>query len=185
MMLARATAHEHAGKTVLAEYAFALAEQHKTKAVYTAPVKAISNQKFRDLGEKFDVGLLTGDVQLKAEANCLIMTTEVLRSMLYRCAKPKKPGWQNSVTFFSWDLGLLWNEIMHSTCNSATLPSEDLRAWVQGPCCHHRSSLNLKPPHPDVRGTAFWTTMLLMQIVWTSVLLQGCECGARHRMGHF
>jgi antiviral helicase SKI2 len=69
---------------VLAEYAFALAELHKTKAVYTAPVKAISNQKFRDLGKKFDVGLLTGDVQIKPEANCLIMTTEVLRSMLYR-----------------------------------------------------------------------------------------------------
>lgn len=77
--------HACAGKTVLAEYAFALSELHKTKAVYTAPVKAISNQKFRDLGEKFDVGLLTGDVQIKPEANCLIMTTEVLRSMLYRC----------------------------------------------------------------------------------------------------
>lgn len=77
-----------AGKTVLAEYAFALAELHKTKAVYTAPVKAISNQKYRDLGEHFDVGLLTGDVQIRPEANCLIMTTEVLRSMLYRCGSP-------------------------------------------------------------------------------------------------
>lgn len=56
--------------------------------MYTAPVKAISNQKFRDLGKKFDVGLLTGDVQIKPEANCLIMTTEVLRSMLYRHALP-------------------------------------------------------------------------------------------------
>lgn len=65
-----------------------MAELHKTKAVYTAPVKAISNQKFRDLGKKFDVGLLTGDVQIKPEANCLIMTTEVLRSMLYRHALP-------------------------------------------------------------------------------------------------
>ena len=63
-----------------------MAELHKTKAVYTAPVKAISNQKFRDLGKKFDVGLLTGDVQIKPDANCLIMTTEVLRSMLYRHA---------------------------------------------------------------------------------------------------
>lgn len=81
--------HVCAGKTVLAEYAFALCELHKTKAVYTAPVKAISNQKFRDLGAKFDVGLLTGDVQIKPEANCLIMTTEVLRSMLYRCFPPR------------------------------------------------------------------------------------------------
>lgn len=71
---------------MLAEYAFALAELHKTKAVYTAPVKAISNQKYGDLKDSFDVGILTGDVQIKPEASCLIMTTEVLRSMLYRSA---------------------------------------------------------------------------------------------------
>lgn len=88
---AQRAAYARAGKTVLAEYAFALAELHKTKAVYTAPVKAISNQKYRDLGEHFDVGLLTGDVQIRPEANCLIMTTEVLRSMLYRRAPSLRP----------------------------------------------------------------------------------------------
>ena len=61
--------------------------QHCTRAVYTSPIKAISNQKFRDFTEKkFDVGLLTGDVSVKPEASCLIMTTEILRSMLYRSA---------------------------------------------------------------------------------------------------
>jgi len=54
--------------------------------VYTAPIKTISNQKYRDLCGKFDVGLLTGDVSLRPEASCLIMTTEILRSMLYRGA---------------------------------------------------------------------------------------------------
>jgi antiviral helicase SKI2 len=79
-------AHTSAGKTVVAEYAFALATKHCTRAVYTAPIKTISNQKYRDFCGKFDVGLLTGDVSIRPEATCLIMTTEILRSMLYRGA---------------------------------------------------------------------------------------------------
>ncbi|OMO90526.1 hypothetical protein COLO4_19087 [Corchorus olitorius] len=79
-------AHTSAGKTVVAEYAFALASKHCTRAVYTAPIKTISNQKYRDFCGKYDVGLLTGDVSLRPEASCLIMTTEILRSMLYRGA---------------------------------------------------------------------------------------------------
>ena len=80
-------AHTSAGKTVVAEYAIALASKHMTKAIYTSPIKALSNQKFRDFKSEFgDVGILTGDVQINAEASCLIMTTEILRSMLYRGA---------------------------------------------------------------------------------------------------
>eukprot|EP00058_Branchiostoma_floridae_P003353 XP_002588841.1 hypothetical protein BRAFLDRAFT_99541 [Branchiostoma floridae] len=59
-------------------------ENHDSVTVYTSPIKALSNQKFRDFKQTFeDVGLLTGDVQLRPEAACLIMTTEILRSMLY------------------------------------------------------------------------------------------------------
>lgn len=82
-------AHTSAGKTVVAEYAIAMANRNMTKTIYTSPIKALSNQKFRDFKETFtdvDVGLITGDVQINPEANCLIMTTEVLRSMLYRGA---------------------------------------------------------------------------------------------------
>ena len=80
-------AHTSAGKTVVAEYAIALAAKHMTKAIYTSPIKALSNQKFRDFRNEFeDVGILTGDVQIRPEASCLIMTTEILRSMLYRGA---------------------------------------------------------------------------------------------------
>lgn len=80
-------AHTSAGKTVVAEYAIALAARHRTKAIYTSPIKALSNQKFRDFRNTFDdVGILTGDVQINPEASCLIMTTEILRSMLYRGA---------------------------------------------------------------------------------------------------
>ena len=53
--------------------------------MYTSPIKTISNQKFRDFTRRgFDVGLLTGDVSIRPDAPCLIMTTEILRSMLYR-----------------------------------------------------------------------------------------------------
>lgn len=82
-------AHTSAGKTVVAEYAIAMAKRNMTKTIYTSPIKALSNQKFRDFKEDLegvDVGLITGDVQINPEANCLIMTTEILRSMLYRGA---------------------------------------------------------------------------------------------------
>lgn len=77
-------AHTSAGKTVVAEYAIALSLRHMTKTIYTSPIKALSNQKFREFKHKFkDVGLVTGDVQIGQDANILVMTTEILRSMLY------------------------------------------------------------------------------------------------------
>jgi hypothetical protein len=81
-------AHTSAGKTVCAEYAIALARKHCTRAIYTSPIKALSNQKYRDFKDNFgeDVGLITGDLQIGADSSCLIMTTEILRSMLYRGA---------------------------------------------------------------------------------------------------
>lgn len=62
---------------------------HYRSAIYTSPIKALSNQKFRDFKQTFSsssVGILTGDVQINPEASCLIMTTEILRSMLYKGA---------------------------------------------------------------------------------------------------
>merc|ERR1712072_581225 len=78
-------AHTSAGKTVVAEYAIALALRDKQRVIYTSPIKALSNQKYRDLQEEFeDVGLMTGDVTINPHATVMIMTTEILRSMLYR-----------------------------------------------------------------------------------------------------
>lgn len=75
-----------AGKTVVGEYAVALALATGRKAFYTTPIKALSNQKYADLvaahGED-QVGLLTGDVSRNGEAPVVVMTTEVLRNMLY------------------------------------------------------------------------------------------------------
>ena len=82
-------AHTSAGKTVVAEYAIAMTKRNMTKTIYTSPIKALSNQKFRDFKQDFEdveIGLITGDVQINPEANCLIMTTEILRSMLYKGA---------------------------------------------------------------------------------------------------
>ena len=58
------------------------------RVIYTSPLKALSNQKYRELYEEFqDVGLMTGDVTINPTASCLVMTTEILRSMLYRGAE--------------------------------------------------------------------------------------------------
>lgn len=76
-------AHTSAGKTVVAEYAIAMARRSMTKVVYTSPIKALSNQKYRDFSLEFgDVGLITGDVQVHTDASCLILTTEILLQML-------------------------------------------------------------------------------------------------------
>ena len=79
------SAHTSAGKTVVAEYAIALALRAHQRVIYTSPIKALSNQKFRELNEEFgDVGLMTGDITINPSAGCLVMTTEILRNMLYR-----------------------------------------------------------------------------------------------------
>lgn len=79
------SAHTSAGKTVVAEYAIAQCLKNTQRIIYTSPIKALSNQKYREfLAEFGDVGLMTGDVTINPTATCLVMTTEILRSMLYR-----------------------------------------------------------------------------------------------------
>ncbi|KAJ1434490.1 P-loop containing nucleoside triphosphate hydrolase protein [Ochromonadaceae sp. CCMP2298] len=69
-------AHTSAGKTAVAEYAIAKSLKNGQRVIYTSPIKALSNQKYRDLLEEFgDVGLMTGDMTLNPNATCLIMTT--------------------------------------------------------------------------------------------------------------
>ena len=75
------------GKTTVAEFAVMLARRERDQRIfYTAPIKALSNQKFRELcavyGEE-EVGLLTGDVNVRGDAPIIVMTTEVLRNMIY------------------------------------------------------------------------------------------------------
>ncbi|MHC6230891.1 DEAD/DEAH box helicase [Arthrobacter sp. MMS24-T111] len=75
-----------AGKTIVGEFAIYLALQRGLKAFYTTPIKALSNQKFSELAAKYgadNVGLLTGDTSINGDAQVVVMTTEVLRNMLY------------------------------------------------------------------------------------------------------
>lgn len=93
-------------------YAVALALKENQRVIYTTPIKALSNQKYRELLEEYgDVGLMTGDVTLNPEASCLVMTTEILRSMLYRGSEiMREVGW---VIFdeihYMRDEGMLFN----------------------------------------------------------------------------
>lgn len=134
-------AHTSAGKTVVAEYAFALASKHCTRAVYTAPIKTISNQKYRDFCGKFDVGLLIGDVSLRPEASCLIMTTEILRSMLYRGADIIRDiEWVifDEVHYVNDVRGVVWEEVIimlprhiNFVLLSATVPNTiEFADWI-------------------------------------------------------
>src|SRR5258708_22769951 len=72
------------GKTVVAEYAVFRARERGRRAFYTTPIKALSNQKYRDFTKQYgeDVGLLTGDVVENPGGRILVMTTEVVRNML-------------------------------------------------------------------------------------------------------
>ncbi len=75
-----------AGKTVVGEFAVSLALRQGTRCFYTTPIKALSNQKYHDLVDAHGedaVGLLTGDVSINSSADILVMTTEVLRNMIY------------------------------------------------------------------------------------------------------
>jgi len=136
-------AHTSAGKTVVAEYAIAMARRHLTRAVYTSPIKALSNQKYRDFKDKFeDVGLITGDVSVNPDAACLTMTTEILRSMLYRGA--------DTIRDIEWvvfdevhyvndaERGVVWEEVIillpdriNLIFLSATTPNiEEFSDWI-------------------------------------------------------
>ncbi|CAL5036251.1 unnamed protein product [Urochloa decumbens] len=79
------SAHTSAGKTVVALYAIAMSLRNQQRVIYTSPIKALSNQKYREFKEEFsDVGLMTGDVTIEPNASCLVMTTEIWRSMQYK-----------------------------------------------------------------------------------------------------
>lgn len=108
-----------AGKTVVGEFAAYLAMSQGKKCFYTAPIKALSNQKFSDFKEMFgdsNVGLLTGDTSINSEANIVVMTTEVLRNMIYADSKTL-----NNLQFVVMDevhyladkfRGAVWEEIL-------------------------------------------------------------------------
>ncbi|KAI5168242.1 ATP-dependent RNA helicase DOB1 [Nematocida sp. AWRm78] len=137
------SAHTSAGKTLVAEYAIHLSIQRKQRVIYTSPIKALSNQKYRELNEKFgDVGLMTGDVTLNPDSTCIVMTTEILRNMIYRGTEILRET--HFVVFDEVhymrdrERGVVWEEtiiLLPSTIRfiflSATIPNaEEFARWI-------------------------------------------------------
>jgi ATP-dependent RNA helicase HelY len=134
------------GKTVVAEYAIELALAEGGKAFYTTPLKALSNQKFGDLIRQHGadrVGLLTGDNSINGDAPVVVMTTEVLRNMIY-AASPALTGLRYVVldeVHYLQDpyRGAVWEEVIihlprevRVVCLSATVSNaEEFAAWVE------------------------------------------------------
>ena len=98
------TAHTGSGKTLPAEFAIEYFVAQGKKVIYTAPIKALSNQKFYEFTQKFPAisfGIFTGDIKTNPEADVLIMTTEILMNTLY--AKNRKDITSSSKSLFEMD----------------------------------------------------------------------------------
>jgi len=81
------TAKTGSGKTLVGEYQIAYSLKHQKRIFYTTPIKSLSNQKFHDLKKLFpeaSVGILTGDIKFNPEADIIVMTTEILRNLLFK-----------------------------------------------------------------------------------------------------
>lgn len=134
-----------AGKTAIAEYVIKETILKKEQVIYTAPIKALSNQKFRDFQSIFgdNVGILTGDVSINAHAPLLIMTTEIFRNKIldqpqalksyswvifdeihYIDNQERGTVWEESLIFLPPDMKIL--------ALSATIPNiEEFAAWIE------------------------------------------------------
>lgn len=133
------------GKTVLAEVAMEESLRLKGMAIYTAPIKALSNQKFRDFYLHYSqkIGILTGDVTLNPQAPLLIMTTEIYRNSLYeekgRFAQCRWVIFDEVHYLDDPERGTVWEEALLLTPSqtnilalSATIPNaRQLAAWIE------------------------------------------------------
>ena len=134
------------GKTVVAEYGIETARRSGRRAFYTAPLKALSNQKYRDLTARYgggNVGLLTGDNAVDGDAPTVVMTTEVLRNMIYAGSSALDDLGLvvlDEVHFLQDTYrGPVWEEVIvhlprhvQLVCLSATVSNTtELAAWIQ------------------------------------------------------
>ena len=134
-----------AGKTLVADYAIERALEGKRRVVYTSPVKALSNQKYRDFREAYGetaVGLMTGDVTIQPDALLLVMTTEIFRNTIFEA--PERLGGFDFAIFDEVhylddrERGTVWEESLiyaprhiRTVALSATVPNvKALAAWI-------------------------------------------------------
>src|ERR687893_128232 len=159
-----------AGKTVVGEFAVHKALAEGRKAFYTTPIKALSNQKYNDLAERYgegQVGLLTGDTTINGEAPVVVMTTEVLRNMLY-AESPALDGLgyvvMDEVHYLADRFrGAVWEEVIIHLPQSVTLVSlsatvsnaEEFADWLVTVRGHTRVVVS------EVRPIPLWQHMLV------------------------
>jgi len=150
------TAKTGSGKTLVGEYQIHYSLAKGKRVFYTTPIKSLSNQKFQDLKKMFpSVGILTGDIKFKPDAQVVVMTTEILRNMLYkRKASTCSVGLSASISLDDVDAivfdevhyinnverGKVWEETLillppsvHLILLSATLAApEEFASWIGG-----------------------------------------------------
>src|SRR4051812_20048035 len=160
-----------AGKTVVGEFAVHLAlRAGARKCFYTTPIKALSNQKYHDLVERYGpdkVGLLTGDNAVNSDAPVIVMTTEVLRNMLY-AESPALSGLgyvvMDEVHYLADRFrGAVWEEVIIHLPQSVTLVSlsatvsnaEEFADWLVTVRGHTKVVVS------EVRPIPLWQHMLV------------------------
>lgn len=143
------TAHTGSGKSLCGEYAIVKAFLENKRVIYTSPIKTLSNQKFSEFKKKFGdlageagIGIQTGDVKLHPDAQCVIMTTEILRNMLFRGDDVANLGYVvfDEVHYLNdKDRGHVWEECILKLpphvgmiMLSATMANpDDFAAWIR------------------------------------------------------
>tara|TARA_Y100000034_G_scaffold99591_1_gene122479 strand:- start:1509 stop:3425 length:1917 start_codon:yes stop_codon:yes gene_type:complete len=134
------------GKTLIAEYIIYKNRNNKKQIIYTAPIKALSNQKYKDFSEEFGenkVGLMTGDIVINPTAKILIMTTEIYRNMALSNDEQIQDiayvifdeiHFINDVERgYVWEESIIYSkETVRFLCLSATIPNaEEFSKWIQ------------------------------------------------------
>src|SRR5712691_9203782 len=130
------------GKTLVAEYAIWRAQQRHQRVIYTTPLKALSNQKYRDLRNLYGfdaVGLVTGDIVEHSTASIVIMTTEVYRNMLLEEGGERFASDENPVTSELADVGFIVFDELHYLSDIGRGP-----VWEEAIIC--------SPPHVQLVG---------------------------------
>ena len=142
------TSHTGSGKSTVAEYAIIKAFLENKRVIYTSPIKTLSNQKFSEFKKKFsefgaqNIGIQTGDVKLNPDAQCMIMTTEILRNMLFHGIDMENLGYVifDEVHYINdKDRGQVWEECIVKMPDhvvmvmlSATMANpEDFAHWIK------------------------------------------------------
>lgn len=168
------TAHTSAGKSTVAEYAIAHARYLGKRILYTSPIKALSNQKYNDFQKKFGnhVGIMTGDIKVRPDAEILVATTEIVNNLLYLDASYFDDVYAIVLDEVHYirdeDRGHVWEEVI-TLCPkhvilvmlSASIPgAEGFAKWVE----------KIKEKPCELISTQYRPVPLIHNVYWNGVM---------------